>query len=85
MRNEIPQSQQTMAQPSLNENYINQLKAIMKSKNVQDYLANMAAQNPQLKQIMEFARGGGNLQQVATMMAKQGNIDLNQLINKLMG
>ena len=57
----------------------------MKSKNAYEYLANTAMQNPQIQQVLQCAKGGGNLQHLAAMMAQQKNVDLNQLINQLMG
>ena len=87
MRNgaQLPPQQMMAPQSSLNEEYINQLKAIMRSKNAQEYLVNTALQNPQFQQVLQAAKNGGNLQQIAAMMAKQRNVDLNQLVNQLMG
>ena len=79
------QPQQMPQQSQISPEYLNQLKTIMRSKNSGELLINMASQNPQIQQLLQFARGGGNLQSLAAMMAKQKNVDLNQLVNQLMG
>jgi len=47
-------------------------------------LAQLAAQNPQVQQLLQFMKSGGNLQALCQNMAKQKGIDPNWLINKLL-
>ena len=57
----------------------------MRSKNSMQLLANLAETNPQVKQLLTLYQSGGNLQPLAQQLAQQNNIDLNNLINQLMG
>ena len=84
MRNE-PQPQQTQPslQPQINEEYIQRVKALMNSKNAQQYLMELANVNPQFKNFMEIARAG-NGQQLYEMLAKQQGVDPNSFLQKLL-
>lgn len=79
----IPQTQQS-AQPQINTDYLNQIKAIMHSGNSQQLLINMIAQNPQARQALQMVRSGGDLKTIAENMAQQRGIDLNALVKELM-
>lgn len=83
---QIPSPTQTQAssQPFPNSAYINQIKAVMRSKNPAELLANMAASNPQVRQVLQMAANGGDLQALAQRIAQAGNIDLNALVHQLM-
>ncbi len=87
MRNgQIPfQQPQQMQTQQYNYDYINQLKTIMRSKNSMQLLNNLAAVNPKVKQLLDLYASGGNLQPLAQQLAQQRNIDLNSLINQLLG
>lgn len=77
---------QSYPQPQfqIDENYLNQLRTVLHSNNSSELLANMAANNPQIKQLMQIAQNGGNLKLIYEQMARQVNVDPNWLINKLM-
>ena len=83
MRNEqLPQ--QSQPQPlQINEEFIDQLKTLMKSKNAMQYLTELASVNPQFKTFFDMARTG-NLQPVYENLARQYNIDPKWLLNKLL-
>ena len=87
MRNgQMPQQQQTQyQQPQLNEEYIQQLKILMHSKNAEQYLAAIAMNNPQFKSILNMVKNGGNPQAIYEMLARQWGVDPNWLLNKLQG
>lgn len=83
MRNEqLPQQTLPQQSPQINDEYIQQLKTLMNSKNAQQFLLEMAQMNPQFRNIMEVAQKG-NGQQLFEMLAKQRNIDPNIILQKL--
>ena len=86
MRNgQIPQQQKVPPQPQLNEEYIQQLKILMHSKNAPQYIAEIMMQNPQLRQIFNLIKSGGNPQVIYENLARQmGVVDPNYLLSKLM-
>ena len=55
----------------------------MRSKNAPQYLAELAKQNPQFKQILQLAQNGNNLQAIFENMANQNGIDPNSILQKL--
>ena len=57
----------------------------MHSKNSMQLLNNLAGVNPKVKQLLALYQNGGNLQPLAQQLAQQYNVDLNDLINQLMG
>lgn len=84
MRNgQLQQQAPTQQQFQINEEYLNQLKTLMKSKNAAEYLAILAQQNPTFKQILQVAQSGGNLQSIFENMARQYGIDPNSVVDKL--
>ena len=84
MRNgQLQQQAPNQQQFQINEEYLNQLKTLMKSKNATEYLAVLAQQNPTFKQILQMAQGGGNLQSMFENMARQRGIDPNSVLDKL--
>ena len=83
MRNEqLPQQTLPQQSPQINDEYIQQLKTLMNSKNAQQFLLEMAQMNPQFRNIMEVVQKG-NGQQLFEMLAKQRNIDPNIILQKL--
>ena len=74
--------QQMPQRPQINEEYLNQLKTLMRSKNASQYLVEIASQNPQFKQFFEMAQKG-TLRPVYENMARQRGIDPNWLISQL--
>ena len=54
----------------------------MNSKNAQQYLMELAAENSQFKQFMDIVQKG-NGQQLYEMLAHQCGVDPNQLLTKL--
>lgn len=66
-------------------NHLFQLMNVMQSGgNSTALLRQMAGQNPQVRQAMQMMRGKSpaELQQMAQNMAKERNIDLNQLLQQ---
>ena len=85
------QPQQTPQQPNqqqLNKS-IEQARQIMQtiqnSNNQEAMLANFIQNNPNSALIANMLRGGNNLESIACQMAKDLNIDINQLLNQLKG
>lgn len=86
MRNgQALQSQQTQSpqQPPINEEYLNQLKALMNSKNASQVLTELALQNPQFRSIFEMAQNGSNMKTVFENLARQRGIDPAWILQKL--
>lgn len=76
------QLQQTQPSQPINEEYLNQVKALMRSKNASQYLAELALYNPQFRQFLNMAKTG-TLQPLYENMARQRGIDPNWLISQL--
>ena len=76
-----PQNQQPQYQ--INEEYLQQLKALMHSKNAPQYIMEIAAMNPQFKNIVDIGQSG-NLKAIFESMARQYNVDPNWLLRKLL-
>ena len=83
MRNvQAPQQMQPQL-PQINEEYLNQLKTLMNSKNASEYLIKIAQENPWFKQIIQMSQNGGNLQNLFENMARQRGVDPKQILQKL--
>lgn len=55
----------------------------MRSKNASQYLAELAKQNPQFRQILQLAQNGNNLQVIFENMANQKGINPNSILQQL--
>ena len=63
---------------------VNMFKAVMNARNPNIAMQNMAQQNPQLKQTMDYiSQNGGNAKQLFYNMAQQKGVDPNTIINQL--
>ena len=66
------------------QNIKNMMNMFNASKNPQQALQMLTAQNPQIKQIMDMAQAsGGSLEQLFKNMCNQQGIDPNSILNQL--
>ena len=89
MRNAAqPLPQQPMSQQQLNES-IERTRALMQQMqnipNKETIITNLLQQNPQLGFLSNMLRNGNNLEGIANNMAQVQGININQLIQQLMG
>ena len=66
----------------INQEYLNQLKMLMKSENASQYIQQIASTNPLFKQILDMAPQG-NLQSIYENLARARGVDPDWLIKQL--
>lgn len=61
------------------------MQQIKNAPDRQQALAQMLQNNPNTSALATMLRGGNGLEAIACQMAKERNVDINALINQLMG